>query len=105
MNSGTVSTEGGSAAGIAGHANGTITRCVNKAAISSGLRNVAGIVGYTNYTNDTGTDCNISYCYNFGTITVTNTVESTSNRDSGGIVGDYRRGTISYCWNAGNVYY
>lgn len=82
------------AGGIVGHCSANsdnrilIDGCVNTGIIHSTSNDVAGIVGYANYTD-------ISNCSNKSDLTAAST--------TGGIVGDARYSTITYCINIGNV--
>ena len=82
------------AGGIVGHCSANsdnrilIDGCVNTGIIHSTSNDVAGIVGYANYTD-------ISNCSNKSDLTAAST--------TGGIVGIARYSTITYCVNIGNV--
>ncbi|MEE0236003.1 MAG: hypothetical protein UD961_07575, partial [Bacteroidales bacterium] len=82
------------AGGIVGHCSANsdnrilIDGCVNTGIIHSTSMDVAGIVGYANYTD-------ISNCSNKSDLTAASTI--------GGIVGIARYSTITYCINIGNV--
>lgn len=82
--------------GLVGMAtNSSISNCVNYAsiAVTSGVGDIGGIVGYT----ETKTD--ISNCKNYGSIAATGKAETTA-KYIGGILGDMQgTGTISNCVN------
>lgn len=71
---------------IVGHSDGAITNCINKSVTVVGKGGVGGVVG--------GCD-NISYCYNYASVTGTNSYV-------GGIAG-YCDGNITHCLNKGSV--
>ena len=109
LNGGAISTVATTAAGIAAESFGTVSNCTNSADITAKYE-VAGIVATSNSTNENTSATNrmvIEGCSNSGTITATYAGSS----HAGGIFGGqyqfsnrgYPYGTISKCFNTGNI--
>ena len=109
VDGGTISTVATTAAGIAAESFGTVKNCTNSADITAKYE-VAGIVATSNSTNGNTSETApmvIEGCSNSGTITATNAGASYA----GGIFGGknmfssskYPYGTISKCFNTGNI--
>lgn len=109
VDGGTISTVATTAAGIAAESFGTVSNCTNSADITAKYE-VAGIVATSNSTNGNTSSTKlmkIKGCSNSGTITATYAGSS----HAGGIFGGqyqfsnrgYPYGTISKCFNTGNI--
>lgn len=109
VDGGTISTVATTAAGIAAESFGTVKNCTNSANITAKYQ-VAGIVATSNSTNDNTSETDrmvIEGCSNSGTITATNAGSSCAGGIFGGkdpfSGGTYPYGTISKCFNTGNI--
>lgn len=109
VDGGAISTEKSTAAGIAAESFGTVKNCTNSANITAKYQ-VAGIVATSNSTkgNTSSTKLmKIEGCSNSGTITATNAGSSCAGGIFGGkdpfSGGTYPYGTISKCFNTGNI--
>lgn len=82
------------AGGVVGYAAaGSISNCYNLGSISA-VESAGGIVGYTALVGVL--TVNINNCYNIGAV-------NTSLKQAGGIVGRTTNGSISNCFNYGNI--
>ena len=109
IESGSVSATQPYIAGIAGVLQGSakISNCYNKATVkkvlddnnttAGSMTQVGGIAGYT-----ASATCSIENCINYGDVLVT-TFATANNSGTGGIVGFAQFGTVSGCYNVGNV--
>ena len=109
VDGGAISTVTTTAAGIAAESFGTVKNCTNSANITAKYQ-VAGIVATSNSTNDNTSETDrmvIEGCSNSGTITATNAGSSCAGGIFGGkdpfSGGTYPYGTISKCFNTGNI--
>ena len=109
VDGGTISTVTTTAAGIVAESFGTVKNCTNSANITAKYQ-VAGIVATSNSTNDNTSETDrmvIEGCSNSGTITATNAGSSCAGGIFGGkdpfSGGTYPYGTISKCFNTGNI--
>ena len=109
VDGGTISTVTTTAAGIAAESFGTVKNCTNSADITAKYQ-VAGIVATSNSTSSHTSAEDpmvIEGCSNSGTITATNAGSSCAGGIFGGKApfsgGTYPYGTISKCFNTGNI--
>ena len=109
VDGGTISTVTTTAAGIAAESFGTVKNCTNSADITAKYQ-VAGIVATSNSTSSHTSAEDpmvIEGCSNSGTITATNAGSSCAGGIFGGkdpfSGGTYPYGTISKCFNTGNI--
>jgi len=86
--------------GIAGETYyATVFNCKNIGTIN-GAYCAGGVVGYASY------DTDIYYCFNMGKVVASSTVTANSSLAyayAGGIVGEASRGTVSNCYNTGEI--